>query len=285
MSSRFFGQYLLEKGRITSQQLLDALECQKSITTPIGTMALERGLLSAEQIRQALQHQRQTNQRFGEIAVGLGYLTKAQLDELLEDQETTHRVRLGEALVSKGYMTLESLEKELKEYNREAERFASEVSAAFSNVAHKQIVKTFTDLMLMMFTRFGKQDIIIERCESGKEKVRLFRWVISQKIAGENVEFNCLLSVPPKLLLQMASTMLDENINAADELALDASKEFVNIANGNACAKLSEDGVNLTMMPPEVYETTTTPYPLQTKEVVCVHLAAPDAKLEVAFEF
>jgi CheY-specific phosphatase CheX len=139
--------------------------------------------------------------------------------------------------------------------------------------------------MLMMFTRFGKQDIIIERCESGKEKVRLFRWVISQKIAGENVQFNCLLSVPPKLLLQMASTMLDENINAADELALDASKEFVNIANGNACAKLSEDGVSLTMMPPEVYETTTTPYPLRTKEVVCVHLAAPDAKLEVAFEF
>jgi hypothetical protein len=36
MSSRFFGQYLLEKGRITSQQLLDALEYQKNITTPIG---------------------------------------------------------------------------------------------------------------------------------------------------------------------------------------------------------------------------------------------------------
>jgi len=285
MSSRFFGQYLLEKGRITSQQLLDALECQKTIAAPIGTMALERGLLRAEQIKQVLQHQRQTNQRFGEIAVGLGYLTKAQLDELLEDQETNHRVRLGEALASKGYMTLENLEKELKEYNKESEHFAAEVSTAFSNVAHKQIVKTFTDLMLMMFTRFGKQDIIIERCESGREKVRLFRWVISQKIAGEDGDFNCLLSVPPKLLLQMASTMLDESVSTADELALDASKEFVNIANGNACAKLSEHGVSLTMMPPEVYETTTTPYPLQTKDVVCVHLAAPDAKLEVAFEF
>jgi CheY-specific phosphatase CheX len=68
-------------------------------------------------------------------------------------------------------------------------------------------------------------------------------------------------------------------------LALDASKEFVNIANGNACAKLSEDGVSLKMMPPEVYETTTTPYALQARDVVCVHLAAPDAKLEVAFEF
>jgi CheY-specific phosphatase CheX len=79
--------------------------------------------------------------------------------------------------------------------------------------------------------------------------------------------------------------MLDEHISTADELALDATKEFVNIANGTACAKLSEDGVNLTLMPPEVYETTTTPYPIHAKDVVCVHLASPDSKLEVAFEF
>lgn len=282
---RFFGQYLLEKGRITSQQLLDALECQKSVTAPIGVLALERGLLTVEQIRQILQQQKKTNQAFGEIAVGLGFLTQAQMDELLNAQEISHRAKLGEVLLSKQYITPEALEKELKEYNKEAEKFAADVSAAFSNVAHHQIVKTFTDLMLVMFTRFGKQDIIIERCETGKEKVRLFRWVISQKIAGEDVEFNCLLSVPPKLLLQMASTMLDEQVSTPDELALDATKEFVNIANGTACAKLSEDGINLKLMPPEVFETTTTLYPIRADEVVCVHLAAPDAKLEVAFEF
>jgi len=285
MSTRFFGQYLLEKGRINSQQLLTALEMQKTITMPIGVMALERGWLSAAQIKELLDQQKHKSLRFGELAVQSGYLTQAQVDELLQVQESTHRVRLGEALVTKGYMTLESLERELKEYNKESEKFASEVSSAFSALAHKDIVKTFTDLMLTMFTRFGKQDIIIERCESGKEKVRLFRWVIAQKIAGENVEFNCLLSVPPKLLLQMASTMLDDTVSTADELTLDASKEFVNIANGNACAKLSEDGVELTMLPPEVYETTSKPYPFQTKDVVCVHLASPDSKLEVAFEF
>lgn len=285
MNTRFFGQYLLEKGRITSQQLLDALERQKGITEPIGTTALERGLLTTEQIKQILQQQRKTNQRFGEIAVASGFLTQAQLDDLLDKQDTNHRARLGEALVSRGYITLEILEKELKEYKKESEKIASEVSATFSNIAHKHIVKTFTDLMLVMFTRFGKQDIIIERCETGKEKVRLFRWVISQKIAGQDVEFNCLLSVPPKLLLQMASTMLDEHVSTADELALDATKEFVNIANGTACAKLSEDGVNLKLMPPEVYETTTTPYPIHAQDVVCVHLASPDSKLEVAFEF
>ena len=285
MSTRFFGQFLLEKGRINSQQLLTALEFQKTVLMPIGIMALERGWLGATQVREILELQKSKPLRFGELAMASGYLTQVQVDELLQVQESSHRVRLGEALVIKGFMTMEALDRELKEYNKESEKFACEVSSAFGVLAHKDIIKTFTDLMLVMFTQFGKQDIIIERCESGKENVRLFRWVIAQKIAGANIAFNCLLSVPPKLLLQMASTMLDDKIDSADELALDASKEFVNIANGNACAKLSEDGIELTMLPPEVYETTTKPYPFQTNEVVCVHLASPDAKLDVAFEF
>jgi len=285
MSSRFFGQYLLEKGRITSQQLFTALDNQKSVTSPIGILALERGWLTAEQIKQILEAQKKTNYRFGEQAVLSGLLTQPQVEELLNDQETSHRVLLGEVLVAKGYLTLSALEKEFKEYDREEEKLSSELAAAFQNVRHKDLVKTFTDLMMIMFTRFAKQELKIEQCETGKDKVRLFRWVFSQKVAGETLEFNCLLSVPPKLLLQMASTMLDETVSAPDELALDASKEFVNIANGNACARLSENGLNFTMTPPEVYETTAKPYPVNAKDVVCVHLASPDAKLEVAFEF
>jgi CheY-specific phosphatase CheX len=285
MSTRFFGQFLLERGRITSQQLLAALEYQKSLTMPMTILALEKGWLSPAQIKDINEQLKHKALRFEELAVQLGYLNPVQIDELLQLDDTTHRLRLGEALVLKGFVTLETLDRELTEYNKETEKFTSEVSNAFAALAHRNIVQTFTDLMLLMFTRFGKQDIIIERCDSGKEKVRLFRWVISQKIAGENIEFNCLLSVPPKLLLQMASTMLDDTVSSADELAMDASKEFVNIANGNACAKLSETGVNLTMLPPEIYETTTTPYPFQAKDVVCVHLASPDSKLDVAFEF
>jgi CheY-specific phosphatase CheX len=285
MNSRFFGQYLLEKGRITSEQLVTALEQQKTVQAAIGTLALERGLLTADQIRHILDQQRKTGLRFGEQAVAMGSLTQTQVDELLQEQEVNHRVLLGEVLVLKGYLTLEMLEKELKEYKKEEEKISSEVSDAFSKLLHKNLVKTFTDLMILMFTQFAKQDIKIERCEMGKDKVRLFRWVISQKFAGSNGEFKYLLSVPAKLLLQMASTMLDENINTADELALDATKEFVNIANGNACARLSEDGMSFTMLPPEVYETTTKPYALQASEVVCVHLVSPDFKLEVAFEF
>lgn len=284
MSAKFFGQYLLEKGRITSQQLVDALEYQKSITAPIGALALDQGLLTVDQIKLILGRQLKSEKRFGELAVSLGLLTQARVDELLQTQ-SSHKLLLGEALMVKGYISVETLERELKEYKKEEDKLSTQLNATFNTIGNKQIVKTFTDLMVMMFNNFGQQDIKVEQCEMGKENIRLFRWVISQKIAGENVEFNCLLSVPPKLLLQMASTMLDENISTADELALDATKEFVNIANGNACAKLSENGVALTMLPPEVYETTTKPYTVQAQNVVCVHLACPDSKLEVAFEF
>jgi CheY-specific phosphatase CheX len=285
MSSRFFGQYLLEKGRITSQQLVTALDSQKSVTSPIGILALEKGWLTADQIKQILETQKKSNYRFGEQAVLSGLLTQVQVNELLNEQETSHRVLLGDVLISKGYLTLDVLEKEFKEYDKEEEKLSAELAATFEKVRNRELVKTFTDLIMIMFTRFAKQELKIEQCEMGKEKVRLFRWVFSQKINGENVEFNCLLSVPPKLLLQMASTMLDETVSAPDELALDASKEFVNIANGNACARLSENGLNFTMEPPKVYETTAKPYPLKAKDMVCVHMTSPDAKLEIAFEF
>ncbi len=285
MSAKFFGQYLLEKGRINSQQLVDALEFQKQVKVPIGVLALEAGLLSAEQVKLVLARQANNDKPFGELAVSLGLLTQAQIEGLLQNQ-ASHRVHLGEALIIKGYLSVDALEKDLKEHKKEEEKITMQVAAAFNSIANKHIVKTFTDLMVMMFTDFAEQrDIKVERCETGKENVRLFRWVFSQKIAGDNVEFNCLLSVPPKLMLQMASTMLDQNISTPDELALDATKEFVNIANGNACAKLSADGVELTMQPPEVYETTMKPYPFRNKDVVCVHLVSPDSKLEVAFDF
>lgn len=148
MSTRFFGQYLLEKGRINSQQLLTALEFQKTILMPIRVMAMERGWLGAAQIKELLELQKSKPLRFGELAVTSGYLTQAQVDELPQVQESSHRVRLGEALVVKGFITMEVLARERKEYNKESEKFAAEVSSAFGALAH--------------------QDIVIERCESGK---------------------------------------------------------------------------------------------------------------------
>jgi len=285
MSSKYFGQFLLEKGRITSPQLAEALDFQKQVKLPVGVIALEEGLLSSEQVKRILARQAQGDLLFGDAAVSLGLLSPAQVQELLKRQ-TGHRIHLGEALIVKGFISVDALDEELKEFQKAEARVAEHLASVFSLVSNKEIVKTFTDFMMLMFTDFGGQrDVKVEHCETGKEKIRLFRWIIAQRVAGRSLEFNCLLSVPADLMLKMASTMLDQNIDKVDELALDATKEFVNIANGNACAKLAERGVALTMEPPEIYENSSRPHAVYKSDVVCVHLAAPEAKLEMAFEF
>ncbi|HET9550658.1 MAG TPA: hypothetical protein VFQ03_10820, partial [Candidatus Binatia bacterium] len=118
---------MLEKGRITSQQLLDALECQNDVTAPIGAIALEQGLLTPAQIRQVLDQQRKKNQRFTEAVCEMGFLKQAQIDTMLQGGETPHRLLLGEALVWKGSITPETLDKELKEYHKESERVGAEI--------------------------------------------------------------------------------------------------------------------------------------------------------------
>jgi len=285
MTAKYIGQFLLEKGCITSRQLAEALEFQKQVKLPMGVIALEEGLLSSEQVKKVLARQSQNDLMFGEAAVSMGLLRRDQVDELLLRQ-TSHKVHLGEALIVKGFLSVDGLDRELKEFQREETRVARQLAAAFDSLTNRDIVRTFTDLMVLMLTEFsGEQEVKVEHCETGKENVRLFQWAVAQKMSGENVEFNCLLSAPPKLILQMASAVLDQSTCRLDDLTLDATKQFVNIANGNACAKLAEKGVTLRMEPPEIYETATRPYAFHRNDVVCVHLAAPDAKLEMAFEF
>jgi len=285
MNAKFFGQYLLEKGKITAQQLVDAVESQKSVHTPLGALAIEKEILAAGQVQKIHDEQRRTDRRFGELAVSMGFITHPQLIELIEVQ-ASRKVLLGEVLVSKGFVDLEELEKELRTYQQEQERISAEVSAFFNQVLHRDIVENFTDLTMKMFTRFVNQTMKIELCEMGKDKVKLYDWTVAQKIQGDGVEFTSLLCVPTDFLLQMASSMLNQPITKENEVVIDAAKEFMNITNGNSCAKLSGYGLSLRMTPPEVYETARNPYPAgKANEAVCVHLISPDTSLDIAFEF
>lgn len=286
MSAKFFGQYLLEKGKISPQQLMDAVSHQKGIHAPLGALAMEIGMLNAAQVKKVHEQQKKTDRRFGELAVDMGFLVQPQVDQLLEAQ--SHRkVLLGEALVLKGYITVEDLEKELKSYKEEQEKISSEVSTFLSKVLHHDVVEVFVDLVIKMFARFGKQTLKIEQCEMGKKKLRLMDYVVSQKIEGDLMELNFLLCVPQAFLVTMASTMMNKSISKVDDLVKDAAMEFVNITTGNACAKLSGKSINFKMQPPQMNETSKQPYPTErANEIVCVHLTSQDnLQVDLGFEF
>jgi hypothetical protein len=79
-----FGLYLKNKGVISAEGLIAALEYQQSRMPPVGQLALEEGVLSARQVFKILHGQSGLpHERFGEVLVHLRILSQPQVDEEL----------------------------------------------------------------------------------------------------------------------------------------------------------------------------------------------------------
>lgn len=284
MGVKFFGQYLLEKGKITPKQLLAALSYQKEINQPIGAIALEKGYLSAEQIRKIHLEQRRTDKKFGEIAIDFGYITKEQLDELLKVQ-AKRKLYLGEALVKKGFLSEEELDKELKQYWDEQERDELKIDAFIKEMKNSHIVEAFIDLIIKMHLRLAREIVKISNYHMEKDKITLYDYTITQRIEGD-IDTKFIVNFPNNLLLKIASELMRKEQKEVNELVIDACCEFVNIVTGNACSKLSTEGIRLRSAPPLIFDNSEEKFTIdKTKEVVVVDLLTTIGPFNSCFEF
>jgi hypothetical protein len=121
-----FGRFLIIKGLITEQDIVNARLIQRQQNLMIGELARRKGWITGKDIERVLVFQEENPRPFGELAVEHEYLHKSQVAELLKEIELNH-LFLGEALVSLGALTrkdmLESLEifGRLRETDRLAE--------------------------------------------------------------------------------------------------------------------------------------------------------------------
>lgn len=115
MAAKFFGQFLLEKGVITSAQLLRALDVQRTSNPALGELAVERGMLSESQAKTINERQRREDRRFGDIAQSMGLLTGEEVTQLLDEQKSRRKL-FGEILVDEGFLDRERLDAELREH-------------------------------------------------------------------------------------------------------------------------------------------------------------------------
>jgi hypothetical protein len=113
-----FGLYLKNKGVITAEQLVAALEEQLGSLVPIGQLALEENVLSPRDIFAVLQAQSDSpNVRFGDLAVEMGLMTRADLMRLLMIQADRKRP-ITEILVGQGAVTPHKAASEMASYRR-----------------------------------------------------------------------------------------------------------------------------------------------------------------------
>ena len=118
MAAKFLGQFLLERGTITSAQLLAALDAQRASNPLLGELAMHHGMLDATQARRIHERQRAEDRRFGDIALEMGWLNEVQLDVLLAAQKKGRKL-FGQILVDQGVLDAERLEAELTAHRRD----------------------------------------------------------------------------------------------------------------------------------------------------------------------
>jgi len=119
MSTKKFGEFLLEKGEIDATTLVEALHMQnKRNVMQLGETAIQGGVLSPEQLLEILNAQGTIDERFEDIALLLGYLTQDNIDELRRKQKNEQQF-IGEILVALEKLPQTKLDKLLREFSRQ----------------------------------------------------------------------------------------------------------------------------------------------------------------------
>jgi len=164
--SSFFGQYLLAKGSIDAQQLVEATELQEKLNLKIWQLAEEKKLLTREQIREALSFQMRSGASFEEAVEKLGFLTRREIEVLVKEQKERH-LYLGEILVKLGYLTEEGLKQSLEDFYKEQKRATVNMEKGFPERLKdvKPYIEKFSFFTTTSLQRMGNISAKYNRCE------------------------------------------------------------------------------------------------------------------------
>lgn len=120
-----FGMYTFYQGKITYQQLIEALVWQRRQRPTLGSIAQQWGWLSEAKVAQVLGY-RGHAVRFGKKAVELGHLRPHQVEALLQYQQSLQK-RIGQYFVEKGLLTeaeADKISRQVKEHNSQISKRA-----------------------------------------------------------------------------------------------------------------------------------------------------------------
>lgn len=264
----FFGKYLEEKGILTNEQYNLILSDNKNSKVKLGLLAIESGFMTEDQAEEVNMLQQMQDRRFGDIAVEKGYLTDEQVGTLLKKQGDEYLLFV-QALVENDILTLAEIQKELNSYKK-AERFTAwEIEAIKSGDIDKIVpiflrdcdvspmVKDYIALVARNHVRFINSHFRIEKVEKLNEYSTPF--MAAQELDGDYRLFTGFCGTGEGIK-EIAQAFAKEEFDTVDMDVLDATCEFLNCNNGLFATKLSNEEVDLDMLPPIMKDSMTTVY-------------------------
>lgn len=251
------GNYLVETGKITSEQLARVIEKQDSVRAKLGLLAVTEGMMTTQQAEEVNLLQTIRDERFGDIAVEEGYLSQEQVEKLLEKQGNAYLAFI-QNLLDEDLVTMDEMEWMQDDFRRinnysntdfediksdDVDRIlpfllpkeAQEYRALIGTVVRTMIRLVDRHIYIgkaAMVEEFPTEEFVIQRMEGSRGFVDGF----SERNGA---------------LLKVCSIFGQENFQRLDADALDAAGELLNCSNGMHVSEMSRGGQFLELMPPE----------------------------------
>jgi CheY-specific phosphatase CheX len=251
MAVKFFGQFLVEKGLITRENLLKALELQQSTNLRFGEMAHTMGFLTYEDIENIHRVQLTDDLRFGAAAEKLGLLTPEQVQQVSTRQSNSY-LYIGRALVETGALDPDRLEIYLQQFQSEQAPYRMDRIEIPLHVPHSGLWEVSADLTCKMLTRVAQLPHRAEQCRTvGRLEPNDVIAVID--IAG-TARGRYILSASSGIQETLARAILKaESVSEEPREVLDDTLgEFANIVCGNMAAKGGQLGYHVEIAPPAI---------------------------------
>ncbi|WP_305045537.1 chemotaxis protein CheX [Geoalkalibacter sp.] len=252
MAVKFFGQFLVEKGAVSPEKLLEAIDLQDRTNLKFGEVAMTLGFLREADVERIHDAQRTEDLRFGDMAVKLGLLTAEQMQQIFTWQKNNH-LYIGEALVKVGALEQARVSVLLEEFKADQAPYLAGQVVMPVGVSNPQVWEMAADLTFKMLTRvanlsFRPGPCVLTQTLDAKHLAAAMGF--SGSLSGRY-----LLSVSRGVQQAIARAILKEGDVAGEpkEVLDDTVMEFINIVCGNVAAKGAQLGHTLDIDPPVIF--------------------------------
>lgn len=246
MTTKFFGQYLIDQKIISGFDLVRVMKFQEINNLPFNALAIQMDFMTAEQVTQVHEAQKHEDLRFGDMSIKMGFLTADEVARILTVQRNKH-VYLGKALVALGAFTKTELDFHLKQFHEKQKAATIDKISIPEGFSHRSLLESIIDTSCKLLTRLTGLSFHLGPGTSINQYSDR-QIIVESKFTGD-LNVNLLLGLSKKSQILLATSLLNDESVLAPSIRIqnETLLQFLNLLNSNVINKAATMGHELDM--------------------------------------